>query len=323
MKAAKAPDPVATSAAQTQSNQQTAAYNAALNRVSTNTPYGSLKYSQHGTDSTGAPIWQSDVSLTPATQHQLETQQSQDSAIGDLGLGLTGQIGNQINSPMSDQATSNDAARNAYYNKATAFLNPQYGNMQNDLDARLANQGVMQGSQAYGRAQDELGRQRTLAYSTAGNDAILQGQTAQQQALANAITLKNQPINQLNALRQGTQIQNPTFTNTPQSSSAGTDVSGNIWNAYNAQTANSNNFMNGLFSLGSAGLSAAKFSDRRLKRNIKRIGKSVGGLPLYTFRYIWGGPEQIGVMAQDVLKVRPDAVLKIGGYYAVNYGALA
>ena len=320
MKAPKAPDPVATSAAQTQSNQQTAAYNAALNRVNTNTPYGNLTYSQHGTDSTGAPIWQSDVSLTPATQHQLETQQAQDSAIGDLGLGLTGQIGNQINSPMSDQATSNDAARNAYYNKAASFLDPQYGNMQNDLDVKLANQGVMQGSQAYGRAQDQLGRQRTLAYSTAGNDAILQGQTAQQQALANAITLKNQPINQLNALRQGTQIQNPSFPTSPSASAQPTDVSGNIYRSYEANTANKNNFMNGLFSVGSAALMA---SDRRLKHNIKRIGKSIGGLPLYTFRYVWGGPVRVGVMAQDVLKVRPDAVLKIGGYYAVNYGALA
>ena len=319
-KAPKAPDPYAVSAAQTTQNQKTAEYNAALNRVSSYTPYGNQVYSHSGTDPSGAPIYRSDISLTPATQHQLDTQQKQDSAIGDLGLGLTGQIGNQINTPMSDQATSNDAARQAYYNKSTAFLDPQYGNMQNDLNARLAHQGVIEGTDAYNRAQGELGRQRTLAYSTAGNDAILQGQTAQQQALANAITLKNQPINQLSALRTGTQIQNPTFTNAPQASSANTDVAGNIYKSYEAQSANSNNFMNGLFGLGTAAVT--KFSDRRLKRNIKRLGKSVGGLPLYTFRYIWGGPEQVGVMAQDVLKTRPDAVLKIGGYYAVNYGAL-
>ena len=321
-KAPKAPDPFATSAAQTQSNQQTAAYNAALNRVNTNTPYGSQTYSQHGTDSTGAPIWQSDISLSPETAAQLKTQQQQDNAISNLGLGLTSQIGDQISQPLPDTATSNDAARSAYYNKATAFLDPQYRNMQNDLNSGLANKGVVEGSEAWRRSQDDLGRQRTLAYGTAGNDAILQGQTAQQQALANAITAKNQPINQLNALRGSTQIQNPNFPNVPGSNAAGTDVSGNIYNSYNARVANSNNTMNGLFGLGSSALMA--FSDRRLKRGIRRVGKTpVMGLPLYAFRYVWGGPRRVGVMAQDVLRVKPSAVVKIGGFLAVDYGALA
>jgi hypothetical protein len=48
------------------------------------------------------------------------------------------------------------------------------------------------------------------------------------------------------------------------------------------------------------------------------------GLPLYAFRYIWGGPVRVGVMAQDVLKVRPEAVIKgADGFLRVNYGALA
>lgn len=320
-KAPSAPDPYATSAAQTQSNQQTAAYNAALNRVSTYTPYGNLVYKQTGTDSSGAPQYSATVSLTPDSQAQLHTQQQQDKAIADLGLGLTGQIGDQINTPMPDTALSNDAARNAYYSKETAFLDPQFSNMQNDLEAKLANQGVVQGSDAWSRAQDELGRQRSFAYGQAQDSAILNGQNAQAQALANAITARNAPVNELNALRGATQIQNPNFPSVPGAQSAPTDVSGNIWNSYNAQVANSNNMLNGLFSLGSAAIMA---SDRRLKRAIRRIGTTaVMKLPIYAFRYIWGGPERVGVMAQDVLKVKPEAVLKLrGGYMAVNYGAL-
>ena len=322
MKAPKAPDPYATSAAQTQSNQQTAAYNAALNRVNTNTPYGSQTYSQKGTDSTGAPIWQSDISLSPETAAQLKTQQQQDNAISNLGLGLTSQIGDQINQPLPDTALSNDAARKAYYSKSAAFLDPQYSNMQGDLNASLANKGVVEGSEAYNRAQGEFGRQRTFAYGQAGNEAILQGQQAQAQALANAITAKNQPINQLNALRSSTQIQNPNFPNVPGSNAAGTDVSGNIYKSYDSQVANSNNFMNGLFGIGSAALT--KYSDCRLKRNIRRIGKTpVMGLPLYAYRYVWGGPRRVGVMAQDVLRVKPSAVVEVGGFLAVNYAALA
>ena len=64
-------------------------------------------------------------------------------------------------------------------------------------------------------------------------------------------------------------------------------------------------------------------SDSRLKENVTRIGTTRHGLPFYTFSYR-GHPEvYAGVMAQDVLKVRPDAVsLSGGGYYAVDYGKL-
>ena len=323
--APKAPDPYATAAAQTQSNQATAAYNADLNRVSTYTPYGNLVYSQNGVGPSGAPQYSANVSLTPASQAQLDTQQAQDTQIAKLGLGLTDQIGNQINTPLSDQATSNDAARAAYYNKETAFLDPQYNNMQNDLEAKLANQGVVQGSDAWNRAQDELGRQRTLAYGQAQDSAILNGQQAQAQALANGITLKNQPINQLSALRSGTQIQNPTFPNVPGSNAAGTDVAGQINSAYQNQLSAYNNQMSGLMGIGSALASAIPFSDRRLKTAIKRIGKTpVMGLPLYAFRYLGGKFNFVGVMAQDVLKVKPEAVLReADGYMRVNYGMLA
>lgn len=63
-------------------------------------------------------------------------------------------------------------------------------------------------------------------------------------------------------------------------------------------------------------------SDRRLKKDIKRVGKLKNGLPLYAFKYKWGGPEQIGVMADEVEKVLPGAVMEIGGYKHVNYAML-
>ena len=64
-------------------------------------------------------------------------------------------------------------------------------------------------------------------------------------------------------------------------------------------------------------------SDSRLKENVTRIGTTRYGLPFYTFSYL-GRPEvYAGVMAQDVLKVMPDAVsLSDSGYYAVDYGKL-
>lgn len=80
----------------------------------------------------------------------------------------------------------------------------------------------------------------------------------------------------------------------------------------------------GLLGIAGLGLQAAPFlfSDRTLKTDIERVGKTDDGLPVYTYRYKAGGPVQMGVMAQDVQKVKPEAVARIGGKLAVNYGAI-
>lgn len=322
--APKAPDPYATAAAQTASNQQTAAYNAALNRTSQYTPYGSSVYSVTGTDPTGAPTYRNDVTLTPLAQQELDNEQKQNSTLSNLGFTLADQAKAQIDTPYNDQSQSAKDAANAYYANQKTFLDPQFSQGQSDLNSNLANKGVMEGSAAYTRAQGDFGRQKLQAYQTAQNSAVAQGQSQQAIALQNQSALKNAPLNQLNALRTGTQIQNPQFNAAPSATAAGTDISGDIYKSAQIDSANSNSFMNGLFSLGAAGLSAAKFSDRRLKRDIRRIGKTpVMGLPLYTFRYLWDDILHVGVMAQDVLSVKPDAVTEHGGFMAVNYAALA
>jgi len=54
---------------------------------------------------------------------------------------------------------------------------------------------------------------------------------------------------------------------------------------------------------------AGFFSDERLKEDAVRIGETDEGLPIYSYRYKGqGGPKQIGLMAQDVEKVHPEAV---------------
>jgi hypothetical protein len=65
------------------------------------------------------------------------------------------------------------------------------------------------------------------------------------------------------------------------------------------------------------------FSDCRLKRHVKRMGALPNVLPLYSFRYIWGGPTFVGVIAQDVLHVMPNAVVTgPEGLYRVDYEML-
>ena len=70
---------------------------------------------------------------------------------------------------------------------------------------------------------------------------------------------------------------------------------------------------------GKAGGFGNLFSDIRLKKNIKKISTRPDGLNVYEFNYIWGGGRQVGLMAQEVQGVYPDAVSESGGYLMVNY----
>lgn len=65
-------------------------------------------------------------------------------------------------------------------------------------------------------------------------------------------------------------------------------------------------------------------SDLRLKRNIHATSRTVGlfNLPEYEYNYLWSDTTYIGVMAQDVLQVAPDAVCLIDGFYHVYYDKL-
>ena len=68
---------------------------------------------------------------------------------------------------------------------------------------------------------------------------------------------------------------------------------------------------------------ASIFSDRRLKRDIERVGEFADGLGIYAYRYVMGTKRVLGVMADEVAKLRPWALgPQRAGYATVNYGAL-
>lgn len=65
------------------------------------------------------------------------------------------------------------------------------------------------------------------------------------------------------------------------------------------------------------------FSDPRLKADVRKIGQYPDGLGIYAFRYLTTAKRVIGVMADEVAKIRPHALgPKINGFATVNYGAL-
>ena len=150
-------------------------------------------------------------------------------------------------------------------------------------------------------------------------NVALQGQMgAEQRAISQA--LAGAPISVLQALA-GTYSGLPlnllsgetmTGTQTGSSTSKSWDPMGVFSNALNA---------GGSAAQGAAAIMA--LSDRRLKADVEKLGERPDGLGVYAFRYLWSPVRHIGVMAQEVLDVKPEAVVHLpGGYMAVNYGAL-
>lgn len=157
-----------------------------------------------------------------------------------------------------------------------------------------------------------------LASAQFGNQAL--GQQLQQDAY-----LRQLPLNELNALRSGSQVGMPQFqgygqTNLQAPNYAGAAAQQGAWDQgiYNQQQAANNAFTGGLFDIGAAAMT--RFSDIRLKSNIKRVGTHPLGIGIYTFTI--GGRHEIGVMAQEVLTVKPEAVSEKDGYLTVDYGVL-
>lgn len=97
---------------------------------------------------------------------------------------------------------------------------------------------------------------------------------------------------------------------------------GGLWG--NSQTTTQKNNPGLLGVLGAGLQTAAMFSDRRLKQDIRRVGTRDDGLGVYDYRYIWGGPVHRGVMADEVAALRPDALAEpLHGFARVDYGVLA
>jgi len=71
--------------------------------------------------------------------------------------------------------------------------------------------------------------------------------------------------------------------------------------------------------MGAASMIGSLASDRRIKKDIKYLHTSNDGHKVYSFKYKGGDTKYSGVMAQDVLKINPNAVVLKNGILAVYY----
>lgn len=321
--APKPPDPWETAQAQSQWNNTTAQTQQAMNMVDQTTPWGSSTYNQTGTQTIigadGKPInvpkYSQTTTLSPEQQAIFEQTQTAQGNLAGLASDQSAAMREYLNTPF--QFNNSDAEQWAY-DLASPRILAQQGQNEEQIRTTLANKGIREGSAAWNAEMSRM----TNANTDQLNQLALTGRG---QAFNEALTSRNQPINELSALLSGSQVSMPQFAGTPQTGVAGVDYTGLVNQKYQAELQSANAGMGGLFGLGGALLGAAGnaggfgslFSDRRLKTDVRRVGQTDSGTPLYAYRYIWGGPVHIGVMAQDV----PEASsLHESGYLVVDYG---
>jgi hypothetical protein len=306
------------------------------NRINQVTPYGNLTYSESGVDSQGNPSWTANVNLSPDQQKLLEQQNRTSLGLGNLQEQGLNYVENMISQPF-DTSGLPQTGINAGEQMSDSImrrLQPNIQMEQKQFDAQMANQGIPLGSEAYQNAKRNFDQRQNDKLTSAIIQGTQTGLAANQQGFNQLGYIRNEPINTLSAIRSGSQVTNPNFVTTP----AGTDYMGAAQSGYNANLAAANaknaassGFTSGLMnlggSLGAASIIAA--SDIRTKENITRIGTLPNGLPFYQFEYKpefkdqWGHGKQVGVMAQEVEQVMPEAVVEHpDGYKMVNYGAL-
>ena len=335
------PDASKTAAAQAAANKEAVRESALVSQINQQTPFGSLTYS----GDIGSPDRTVTQTLAPAQQQMLDASNQAGIRYGQIANDQLSQVAGNLSNPfnigsLGPVPTAGDQGWQRAYDAIIARNQPQMDQQRAALETRLANQGIDIGSQAYMQAMDDFNRAQNDFRLGAQGQATAQQQAqygmnsaAYNQALQAALTGRQTPINELAALLSGVQVQQPNYVSTGQYQVNPADIMGAIYgnyngqlNAYNSQLQNQAANRQGLFDLLGAGAMAYAYnpmawSDRRLKRDIVRIGQR-NGLPLYVWRYVWG-TLGIGHMADEVRKVRPDAVHRVNGYDAVDYGALA
>lgn len=247
----------------------------------------------------------------------------------NFGLGLAAQ--NQEYQQLFDRAQFSNAAQAQRfgqsranidaYNLAQQQMNQNYNNAAQTMYGNYLTSGQANfdnANTAFGQAfNSEMARANAQNSNRAS-------------ALQEAYAARNQPINEIAALMSGAQVQNPNFMSTNIGGIPTVDEAGIINDSYRnqleaakAEAQSFGNIFGGFASMGGSFLgNTALLSDSRAKTDIAHVGK-VNGHNIYRYRYRDGGPVQLGVMAQEVQKTRPDAVITgPDGLLRVNYGAL-
>jgi hypothetical protein len=230
---------------------------------------------------------------------------------------LSGQFGGTLDKPFS---LDNQAVEDSIVSRYGQRLGDQQARDRASTEANLIARGIRPGSAAYDSFQQSQGQKENDQW----NQIYI---NARDQAVNEKLTERNQPLKEFSALLSGSQIDQPMFGQTPGASVAGTDyarmVQDNYTNkleAWKAQT----------------GRHRRAVRRRRRARRQYRVhrdavgstgenghhagGKTDDGQNIYSYKYKGGKHLHLGLMAQEVEKKTPEAVVTLpSGLKAVDY----
>jgi len=283
-----APDYTGAATATAQGNKEAAIAAQAGNMINQYSPYGSVTYAQRG-EVAGTPLWEQVVKLSPEQQAAYNKDVQMNSRLQDVGIQGVGYVQSALNKPLSFEGMQGlgtpgeiqQRASDAAYENAMRYVEPRLQRQQASLENQLSNQGITRGSEAWNNAMADAEANRENIYSQAQNAAYTQGLTGagqayqqglgtRQQQIAEAQTLRQDPINMLNAVRSGSQMQTSAMPQAGVSSpgqlatwsgpdlmSATTAAGQYNQGLYNANQASSSNMTSGLMGLAGTGMMAA------------------------------------------------------------------
>jgi len=320
-----APDYIGAAQAQGAANVEAARASGKLSNPSYSNPLGTRSV-QFGYGGDPDQVFITDA-LTPTGQARFDQEQRINTGLGNIAERGLGYVRTALDNPFD---TSSLPARsiNAGQTAQEAILSrlePQIARDRESMRTQLINQGI-RGGEAMEDAYRIQGQRENDLRIAAALQGIQTGDQARQQAIQEQAFLRNEPLNMLNAVRSASPVALPQFQGyqgqnvQPAPLMAATQAQGQAdINRYNAQQAGWNSGLGLLGQLGAAGIYA--YSDARLKSNIVPTGGVLGGFPLY--EYDIAGRREVGVLAQEVAAMRPDAVRADGdGFLMVNYAAL-
>lgn len=293
-------------------NKETAIAQANLNAVDYVTPYGNITTTQTGTWSDGTPKYTQTTALSDAQQAVLDQTQGAQLNLATIANDQSAFLNEYLDKPFT---FDNNSAETWAYDLASPRILQQQQQNEDQLRSTLAAKGIREGSAAWNAEMQRL----TNANTDQLNQLAL---TGRQQAYNEALSTYNAPINTISALMSGSQVTGPNTatTATSQTPVAGVDYAGLVNQKYQADLASSRSAMGGLFGLLGAGISAMPWSDRRLKENIRKVGETFNGTPIYVYNLKGDLTPLMGVMAQELMEKQPEAVvMDPSGYLKVNY----
>ena len=260
---------------------------------------------------------------------------------------------------LSDYATRSEGA---YYDRAMSRLQPSMDMQRTSLHTDLINSGLPVGSEAYNNSMAQLGLQQNDQMQGLAQSSIAEGQRMRQGLAGEAQSMRQSQLAEASMMREmqnqaraqglaDTLLERrlpmeelATLTGSPSIGSAGMGTATTglnvpgvsiapppIMQAAGMAGSDANNRyasemqgygarMNMLGNLAGAGAAA---SDKTLKENIVKVGQSPSGFNIYEWNYLWSPERFRGVIAQEVQKIKPKAVLSnIFGHLLVDYSKL-